>query len=507
MSESPVETMSHSRLKIPRLRPWREGGILALMVMAASWFVPWYLVLTPARDPVSPLRAFAILFGMTLVAHWIVRVMHFFHLKMALRRVTLLSSMVLGIYAGLWALLYHNQAISLSGLLIRPVRAFVEMESLVPPEFIIILIILLMWWRGIRLAQGYLSPSMVIRHFQVGATLFVLFILFNTLTTGEDPTLFFFLFLFSGLFAMSAARFSILSAYRGSRRIPFDRRWFLGLVLAVLGAVGLSTGLAALAMGGGSLIVRVVVRLIVGILLIMALPFLLALIYLLEWLVDTIRFEDSLIADMMRDLGERLQGLVGLLSDLFEPLFGYLTALAGLLREWGPALRLLICVGTLILVGGAVLISLKVRARREDARGEEERDSLLDGQDIFGLLGKSLRARLREFTDLLLSRGLGGLGRRKTAARIRRIYARLLRLCADLGEPRPAAATPLEFQPRMEKLFPHLTEDLAIITRAYIQVHYGEVPEHTDTVKAVEAAWKRVSESGDEARTALKRGG
>jgi hypothetical protein len=75
------------------------------------------------------------------------------------------------------------------------------------------------------------------------------------------------------------------------------------------------------------------------------------------------------------------------------------------------------------------------------------------------------------------------------AAQVRRIYAQLMDLCGKLGYARPAALTPLEFLPTLKQVFPEGEAQANLITRAYMKVRYGELPETDAEVKEVKRAW------------------
>ena len=79
------------------------------------------------------------------------------------------------------------------------------------------------------------------------------------------------------------------------------------------------------------------------------------------------------------------------------------------------------------------------------------------------------------------------------AARVRWIYAQLMALCAGLGQPCPQVVTPIEFLPRLVRLFPEQTAELNQITQAYLKVRYGMYPETQAEVTEVEACWGRVA--------------
>jgi hypothetical protein len=142
-----------------------------------------------------------------------------------------------------------------------------------------------------------------------------------------------------------------------------------------------------------------------------------------------------------------------------------------------------------------------------ETEGEQGSEEL----PVSGNLADLLRAALRRSFSRMASRLENALRFRRTgdllaAARIRRIYARLLNLSASLDHPRPAAFTPLEFLPGLEALFPGMQADLATITNAYLRVRYGELSETLQEVEAVESAWKRISAEGRSRLSARRKG-
>jgi len=91
------------------------------------------------------------------------------------------------------------------------------------------------------------------------------------------------------------------------------------------------------------------------------------------------------------------------------------------------------------------------------------------------------------------------------AARVRWIYAQLMRLCAALGQPRPVALTPIEFLPRLVSLFPEQARQLKAITDAYLRVRYGMMPETQAEVDELMVDWKQVKQAGVPLLAELKR--
>ena len=96
-------------------------------------------------------------------------------------------------------------------------------------------------------------------------------------------------------------------------------------------------------------------------------------------------------------------------------------------------------------------------------------------------------------TDPLLGIRVGArLSKLFAAATIRLIYARLTAEAAQRGERRAPAQTPLEFLPGLGRAFPGADEDARRVTDAYINAHYGEVPDTLDKLRAIQAAWARM---------------
>jgi hypothetical protein len=86
-----------------------------------------------------------------------------------------------------------------------------------------------------------------------------------------------------------------------------------------------------------------------------------------------------------------------------------------------------------------------------------------------------------------------GLGRKMLAATvIRRVYAQFLDWAEELGRPRESWETPFEFQRQISMMFPDETDQIALITKAYNQVRYGEFPEEQEIVAKVKEAWEAI---------------
>ncbi len=134
---------------------------------------------------------------------------------------------------------------------------------------------------------------------------------------------------------------------------------------------------------------------------------------------------------------------------------------------------------------------------RQQTVSEDDPESILSGKDLLLLLRDSVRKSLKNLAARLRRRpSLPDARRLLAAMRIRWIYYQLVEMAGNLDHPRPAAATPLEYQPTLQRLFPEQAAQVGVITNAYLQVRYGEVPERDEEIQAVSDAWARIEEAG-----------
>jgi hypothetical protein len=98
--------------------------------------------------------------------------------------------------------------------------------------------------------------------------------------------------------------------------------------------------------------------------------------------------------------------------------------------------------------------------------------------------------RLTELADLMGR--FGPSSRFLTALSIRRIYANLLRLAAELGYPRSRAQTPYEYLLVLYEALPDSESEVELITEAYVKAHYGQVPDTREELLRIRESWERV---------------
>jgi Domain of unknown function (DUF4129) len=487
-----------------RFYPWRELAILMLVLMEVSWVTPWFRSLTPATYAVSSLQVFISLTCIVLIAQALIRLFDFILLKKSIRRGLMVFFLILTCLIALKTMVYAHEAISLSELLTRPIKSFSDLTSIIPVEFIVILSVLVAYWRGINIAQEHIGPSAVMSHFWLGVVMYILFIFVNTLVTGETPADFFYVFIFSTLVAMSAARMTVVGMVRGGRPNEFRISWFSGIIVASLLVVGLSAFVGSIA-GERFNFVGTILLTVIGSFLVLAWLVISPIVSLLIGFLYRL-FNQSKAIDLFGDAFKSLNSLISGFGQRLSDLVGN-SALGLLISRLAPTLKLILLVTVIILVIAGILVWMTIRLwkdRKRRLEGGLQNENIKTGnllQMLLGLLRQGWQDAVNSVEQLL---DLRHRQRLRAAARIRQIYADLLDLCLDLGHPRQEAQTPLEFEPGLDRVFPELNLEIKMITAAYLRVRYGQLPETHQEVEDIETAWRSLRQRGDELLAELK---
>lgn len=460
------------QLGLSATRWWTMIAALLLISYELGWVVPWYNVMMGLSGPADFWRSLVVLGGVYLFSYLAARMME------ALRLLRQVQLTVLGV-------------VLLAGLAIGELALWkpVEMEltkGLVNLDLGILVIagyVLFSWYRGFTLAYDGVRPIVVWKRFRLGLLVMMAYIFFVVNWEIPTPSLSYAMaFLFLGLFAMILTRIAYVGLARGAQKSPYDRRWFLG-VLGALGLVILVSGLVGSLLSGQyawilDMVNQVVDWVQMAILFIVGVPAVIVsfvLWPLVSWLnallarqtVDPNSFEGTAPNPYIEPIVEPSTGTPALVL--------YLTALC----FWG---------GLALLALVLYLRARRVWIQTYNPETEAPEDILGQGEGR-----RMVRQVLQDAWDGLLER-MRPVQRKLAAARIRRIYQELMELCEKRNRPRPPARTPLEFLPEMADLFPGCLDDLTVITQAYVRVRYGEYPESTAEVDAVEGAWQRVNE-------------
>jgi hypothetical protein len=155
------------------------------------------------------------------------------------------------------------------------------------------------------------------------------------------------------------------------------------------------------------------------------------------------------------------------------------------------AIRYLIAAAILMLLYTGVTKLILRRRGRQAAVSDEERSSVLDSTDLFGLLKAWLAARFgRPDPPADPLAALRGDPRWAQTVAIREAYGQFLAWSNDLGQPRRAETTPSEHE---RKLWDQASRaDLALLTRGYNSARYSESPATSAQAVEVTTAWERL---------------
>ena len=474
--------------------PWRTLAVLALMVMELSWVVLWSNLLISPDGRLSYLRTFLV-FGFIMVSVFsVVSLLNFLDLNLYATRAIVFLLLLVSTIFGLGSLEKTYNLVSLSQLPVRIIASFTE-GSLNPGELFVIFVTLFLCSRSIALTSKPVGSEIAASGFRTGILMFLGYALLRPV--GQSgPHGGFYVFLFSGLLAMSLTRIASVGQFRGGQQIPYNWRWLGGIVISILVILGAAILVGRIADEGWLRIIITIFAWMGYVLTLLISPLLWLAIRGISWIFEILNLEALLefLKDAYQNLQEVLKTALAALQSLLSgfresSIFKIFTFLSN-------ARYLLILVGTLMMI---VFIAWMVRRFRfiQTELSADEYQSLLDQQDLLHLIIAALRRSLDRILDgFEKAFRLQEVRRLLAAARIRRIYSQLMRLSARLGSPRPPARTPIEFLAPLNRLFPNLKSELEEITFMYVKVRYGELPEPSDEIATVERAWQRIHMEG-----------
>lgn len=470
-------------------------AVVALILMQAALLAPWLELLSQRRSS-SELIVMAGLAGVGLGAALVEWLTSRWNLKAEVR--VGLDALTLAISLGILTNLTVQPERALSPLagLAKLLQVDLSLSS-VPFELFILAAALLIWRNGRRQAAGEaLDPGRTGLRFRAGILLFALYIAASKLV-GPAPLPATLPFFFGGsLLAMSLTRVERMNRLRGAAETPFTAGWMGNLAILYLGtlAVGLLIGVG-LQSGPAYKVLSLLqglVLILLDVLFVVLRPVFILLSPLFSWLFQQ-------LAMLLVSLGRTIEGaLTGETpppaSELFEdiPPPAFIADLLFWISRLGEAWPLIRTVLLVLAIALLLWFTLRANRQRKIRRGVgPERDQ---GEELApeGFLS-GLRSRLdaARFELERLGRAVLG-GQIVSVIAIRRIYTRLLRLAAENGRPRKRAETPIEFERALVRLYPQARASVETITRAYVEVRYGEFSEDPETLARVRQAWTKV---------------
>lgn len=479
--------------------PWAELAASGVLIMNLCWIVPWLQLFAGAGITASSWLVYLLMGLILAVVYMLGRIGDALYVKTNIQTGVAAFLAIVCILLAIKVLMPSSGPGEIGAALNRSaIRGWQEATTVIPSEFLIALTVLLVWWRGLSLSRQHIGPFLVQRNFRLGIALLSVFgVLIARTSGGVQPLWVYLLFLFSGLLALGAARIAILEAFTGAERTPFNRRWLSGITIGIFSVLGTAFLIALVLMG--------------------------QMDRLAGWLQDAIYFLGLVLLSPLILLASLLSMLWGRfisaaptipppsVTPMPEPESPFIPSsqITSLINQgnadlveafkfvlvWGSVFLAILLL--IVLLRRVLVANLQANEYKKDESSAYEWLG-----DLPGLLRASLLGEARQAVEGL-SKRLNRGERLMAAARIRRIYSQLLDLSRELGALRPASKTPLEFLNVLEMVFPGLSEDLWIITDAYIRVRYGEYPETRQQVDAVEKAWLRVRAFGESHRQKL----
>ena len=466
-----------ANLSLQRLRWWGELAFLAILVMETFWVADWYEALVrPQSGWAAALLAVLAAF---VLSHALARGLAHYQVSPNRRRAWLLAWIVLVLLVSFWWIVFSAEMIPLPELGRRIADSLTRMTADFR-EFWNILLLLLIIYRGLTLAHAPLQLQTTQSSFQLGLLMLLTFGMLAGWSRPAQAILTTYGFLFFAIIALSTARISTLSSLRGGRLPPLHSGWLVGIMAISALVVGAAVALGWFATNVAADAIVWLYSILATAALVVAMVVLSPVIFLIYLLEPAFR---ALLATLANAAG--VANLTGLVETVGSVL--------GIQPEWVAVATQLarpgLLIGTLVVVLILVLAAAVWRPWQRRLLEEAPGSSL------------PLRVALR-FPKLFLNRLSGRLpsgGRLLAAARIRWVYAQLMDLCVRLGKPRRPSATPLEFLPQAQTLFPGEEETLTLLTQSYLRVRYGELPETYAEVQTVLLGWERVKAQGKQA--------
>ncbi|MBN1137386.1 MAG: DUF4129 domain-containing protein, partial [Anaerolineae bacterium] len=452
----------------------------ALAAAEICWAAPIFAALSQETLRHQPLLLWLGMLGLLLGFFYLYRALARADLPLPLQQGLLLLALLLSIVL---VVRYHVYA----GLTYRGAEWFgyiwgrLTSNTVFLSEILAILALIYLWARGIHLARRSISVASTGYSFRAGIVILIGAGLGLALLARREVTPFVVSYFFFALTAIALARIEETSRLPGGSQAQFSGYWVGWSVVAValLMAVGMAV---ALFFYGGSL-EQILGWLspIFGLLLILVYRLALWLAGTVWWLLSLLPIDWGALRGVIYSLTLQLRTA---LADLEQP-SGEASPALQRSFQLGGKVGLIAVLITLVLL----LTWYRRRRARAAAGADETHESLLSA----GAVGRSLadllqsgRQRLEEAAGRILGIQL------LSAISIRRIYANLVRLATEQGYPRASAQTPYEYLVTLRQALPGSEAETALITNAYVNAHYGKLPDTPEELQQIRDAWDRV---------------
>jgi hypothetical protein len=467
----------------------REVTYLGLAAAQVCWVLPPFLGVGQAGGDHPALLTWLGMLVLLLTFFYAHRSLEAAGLPLRLQQGLLALILLLAVVLVLHFHVYAGLGLRGLGWAVALYRSLADVDAIDPAGWMAVMFLIFLWARGIQLARRSMSVESVGFSFRAGLIILIVESLLLGITVRADFSGLVMPYFFFSLVAVALARVDEVSRAPNSSQVGYSGFWIGSSVAAVVVLVLAGTIVAALFSGGG--LEQILAWLAPAFYLFwMVIAGIGAfLLLLLGALLSLLNIDLSLlgegIMDALRRIGEFL------LAPGMEPLPGESPAERPDILGF---LQVALALGIPLLFIAIVLLTSWARKRRLERRaGDESRESTFTA----GAAGRGLQAmvraglqRLGELAGLVDRFGLGS--RFLAAVSIRRIYANMVRLAAGAGYPRARSETPYEYLATLRRALPGHEADVTIITEAYVNAHYGQVPDTREELERIRACWKRI---------------
>ncbi len=464
---------------------WRRDVLaMGLVVMEGCTVFPWHGLLLGSGGLRMRIPLLVMVVTM-LFAFYCTRGLHGGRVNVLLQGVITVAGAAAGALLLVWALVYRGCSVVDCTWLGRFGYDIVGLMGGIRPSLVVFLSGLFLWWRGVVLAQGELDVQRVGLAFRAGIVSFLWISLVSMVVWAPQLYQVPLLYFSASLATLGVAQAEDSMRSRFSLHSPFAASW-VGVIVVVVAAFALfgsvATGLLSLrsfaALGN---VLRPIGALIRPLLEPLGAAVAGLLELLLTWLIRA-------FSSLFPSGGEGLLPAEGL-GGMWEP-----SETASVATRWATVLRL---AGSLLpwlcLVFVLLLIAVEaIRLRRESQEATQVSRAEAWGHERVESPSDALTRGLRSLLDEMRARLASFRDGEYSLESIRRTYASLVRLASSYGYPRQCAETPYEYMDTLNVAFPDSTEEISLITEAYVRTRYGERVFSQHYVNSVGQAWLRL---------------
>lgn len=477
MVNSPIGLKTILAKSSNRIFIWHEISRLLQICMETTWISLWLYALIQQQVQLSAWKSFGVI-AILGVTSYVLAIL----LKSKIQKIRVIRSIFM-----VWSLFCCWSVLNLliyPSTYLNPIKIGSQIWGILvedvqfPPHLWVIFFTLMVIWRTAVLSRDSNNVGSTQRSYQFGMAMLLIYGLFgiNPNLPSAIPQII--LFLFVGLCALGCIRLVEMSGLTGGSRTNLHKTWLVLVMIGSVVLVGIISGLNYLILAEQLVIREIVIYALAIFMTLIILPATILLLGLTYLIIIPFNYVMKIILPIFKQLQEDFG-----INEVSVPPVAFLNRTINTKPEIAILITLLIFV--------IIFISIGIWNRKQRAMVIPVEEYELESGGWWKRQKNWFRRKLKDtLTEVTARMSLNNARKMWAAARIRWVYARLMDLAVRLGHPRPVAVTPREFCPILSGVLPVASEDLKLITDAYILVRYGEFPEDETEVERVLKAWK-----------------